>query len=300
MGFTRFYQQDAKDAGGDIKMKKNDHIQIAKCIRNPEALKLIYDKVLERWPVAMEKVYIPTSLGKTLCIESGDKSKQPMILIHGSMSNSASWMADIKKLNEKHHTYCLDIPGDPGGSEDRRFSWNGPYFSRWIRECMNFLNIDKSVVGGLSLGGWASLRFAIDHPESVSKLFLLAPAGVGPINVLSVIKLVIFSSMGKWGQNKILRMLFQGKEITQDLRDFFKLTTGNCMPRRGNPPIFSDEELSSIKASVIFIGGKNDLLVDTNKTQERLRKNISNLKSLILKDGHALIQLEDEVFDLLT
>lgn len=280
-------------------MKTKEQKKGVKCIKDSVSLKVQYEAMLDYWPVAMEKIYIPTSLGKTLCIKSGDELKPPMILIHGSLSNSASWMADIKMLNEKYNTYCLDIPGDPGGSEDRRFSWDGPYFSQWIKECMDFLNIDMAVAGGLSLGGWASLRFAVDYPERVSKLFLLAPAGVGPINTLSVIKLIIFSCMGKWGQEKILRMLFKGKEITQSLRDFFEATSKNCKPRYGNPPIFSDEELSSLKMPVVYIGAADDVLIDTEKSVERLTQNISNFTSLILKEGHALVDLDDKVFELL-
>ncbi len=280
-------------------MSRKEDISAAKCIKDPVALKSQYDAILEHWPVPMEKMYIPTSLGNTFCIKSGDEKNPPMILIHGSLSNSATWMADIKMLNEKYQTFCLDIPGDPGGSEDRRFGWDGPYFSQWIKECMDFLDIDRSAIGGLSLGGWASLRFAVDYPERVTRLFLLAPAGLGPIKGLSVVKLMAFSLLGKWGQEKILKMLFKDKEITRELRDFFELTAKNCKARYGNPPIFSDEELSSLKMPVIYIGAADDVLIDTKKSLEKLSRCVGNLKSLVLDEGHALVNLEDRVFDLL-
>lgn len=280
-------------------MKKTDNTKVTKCIKDPDALKKLYNVTLEYWPVPMEKVYIPTSLGKTFCIKSGDETLPPMILIHGSLSNSAAWMADIKRLNEQYQTFCFDIPGDPGGSEDRRFSWDGPSFSRWIMECMDSLKLDKAVVGGLSLGGWASLRFAIDHPEMVSKLFLLAPAGLGPIKTWSASRLLVFSLMGRWGREKILQMLFKGKEVTQGLRDFFEVTALNCKPRYGNPPIFSDDELSSLKMPVVYIGAADDVLIDTKKSLERLSKNVMNSKSLLLDEGHALIDLDEKVFELL-
>ena len=280
-------------------MKKKDNLKITECIKNPVFLKKQYETILGFWPVPMERVYIPTSLGRTFCIKSGNELKPPMILIHGSLSNSASWMADINVLNEKYKTFCLDIPGDPGGSEDRRFSWDGPFFSQWMKECMDFLKIDKAVVGGLSLGGWASLRFAIDYPERVSKLFLLAPAGLAPIKSLSVIKLLVFSLLGKWGEEKILRMLFKGKEITQELRDFFEVTAKNCKTRYGNPPVVSDEELLSLKMPVVFIGGENDVLVDTKRSMERLSRCVNNLTSIVLNEGHALVNLDNKVFELL-
>lgn len=83
-------------------MKKNKNISDTRCIRNPDTLKSYYEAMLGHWPVSMEKLFIPTSLGRTLCIKSGDKKNPPMILIHGSLSNSATWMADIKKLNKKY------------------------------------------------------------------------------------------------------------------------------------------------------------------------------------------------------
>jgi pimeloyl-ACP methyl ester carboxylesterase len=278
-------------------MKRDRDTAITGCIKNPDALKKYYDAILEYWPVPMEKIYIPTSLGKTLCIKSGDKRNPPMILIHGALSNSATWMADIKRLNEKYLTYCLDIPGDPGGSEDKRFSWHGPYFSQWIKECMDYLKVDRALVGGLSLGGWASLRFAIDYPERVNKLFLLAPAGLAPVK--KAWSILFYAFMGKWGRERILRKLFNGREISQELRVFFDVTAGNCKPRYGNIPLFSDDELSSLKMPVIYIGSKNDVLIDTKRSHERLTKYVPNLKSIVIDEGHALVGLSDEVFELL-
>jgi pimeloyl-ACP methyl ester carboxylesterase len=278
-------------------MKRDRDTAMTVCIKNPDALKKYYDAILEYWPVPMEKIYIPTSLGKTLCIKCGDEKNPPMFLIHGSMSNSASWMADIKRLSEKYCTYCLDIPGDPGGSEDRRFNWHGPYFSQWIKECMDYLKVDRAVVGGLSLGGWASLRFAIDYPERVNKLLLLAPAGLAPVKM--ALSFLFLSLIGKWGREKILKRLFKGREITKELRDFFEVTAGNCKPRYGKVPVFSDKELASLSIPVIYIGAKEDVLIDTKRSHERISKCVSNLKSLVLDEGHALVGLSDEVFELL-
>lgn len=280
-------------------MRTKKQTQDVNCIKDPVALRMQYEAALKYWPVPMEKIHIPTSLGKTFCIKSGDEKYPPMILIHGALSNSATWMADIRRLSEQYHTYCFDIPGDPGGSEDRRFSWNGPCFSQWIKECMDFLNIDKAVIGGLSLGGWASLRFAIDYPHRVSKLFLLAPAGLGPIKTWSASRLLFLSLMGEWGQEKILQMLFKGKEINQGMRDFFKVTSLNCKPRYGNPPVFSNDELLSLKMPVVYIGAKDDVLIDTEKSVERLSKNVMDTRILLLDEGHALVGLEEKVFELL-
>jgi len=67
----------------------------------------------------------------------------------------------------------------------------------------------------------------------------------------------------------------------------------------GKPPLFTDEELASVKSPVIFIGGKKDALIDTQKTYERLMRNVPDCRSLILEhDGHALVQLDSTVCEL--
>ncbi len=277
----------------------NKNKTVPKSIKNPEILKKKYKEMLEYWPVKKEEKYIPTSFGKTFCIKSGDASNPPMILIHGAQSNSASWMGDIKVLNEKYCTFCLDIPGDPGGSEDKRFGWEGSCFSDWIGECMDLLGVETAAIGGLSLGGWASIRFAIDYPGRADKLLLLAPAGIAPVKLFPVLKLVLFSMMGEWGKEKIIKMLFKGREVTRGIRDFIDVTSNNCKPRLGNPPVFSDEELASLKIPVVLIGAEEDAIIDTKKTAERLKHCVSNFKSVLLDEGHALVNLDKKVFDLL-
>lgn len=64
-------------------------------------------------------------------------------------------------------------------------------------------------------------------------------------------------------------------------------------------PVLSDDELSSLKKPVIYIGSKNDVLIDNAMSHERISKHVSNLKSLVLDEGHALVGLGDEVFELL-
>jgi pimeloyl-ACP methyl ester carboxylesterase len=271
-----------------------------KSIEGHRILKTQYDAILEKWPVPMERIVIPTDLGKTLCIRSRESVKPPMVLIHGSGSNSATWMADIEAFNEHYQTHCFDIPGDPGGSEDSRFSWNSPYFSKWLLECAEYLGIEKAVIGGLSLGGWATLRFVIDHPERVRKGFLLAPAGIVPLKKGGIAKMMVLSFVGKWGQDRIIDMLFQGKEVTHGFREYFDLIGRHFKYRTGNPPLFTDEELASVKLPIVVIVGKKDMLIDAQKTCERLARHLSDCRSLILDQaGHALIQLGSTICELL-
>ena len=51
-----------------------------------------YNKILERWPVDYEEITINTKYGDTHILLSGNEDNPPLVLIHGSASNSAMWI----------------------------------------------------------------------------------------------------------------------------------------------------------------------------------------------------------------
>jgi len=46
--------------------------------------------------------------------------------------------------------------------------------------CLTY-SLERTVIIGNSLGGWMALKFATAYPERVSRLVLLASAGLAPI-----------------------------------------------------------------------------------------------------------------------
>jgi pimeloyl-ACP methyl ester carboxylesterase len=59
------------------------------------AIQAFYEGVLAQWPVPHDTLYVPTTLGDTFVIASGAASAPPLVLLHGSSTNSASWMGDV-------------------------------------------------------------------------------------------------------------------------------------------------------------------------------------------------------------
>jgi pimeloyl-ACP methyl ester carboxylesterase len=93
----------------------------------------VYDSLLEKWPVAYETVYVSTKYGQTHIIASGEKSLPPLILLHGTSSNSAMWLGDILRYSEYYRVYAIDIPGEPGKSEKRQYSCNSPAYREYSK-----------------------------------------------------------------------------------------------------------------------------------------------------------------------
>ena len=146
------------------------------------------------------EIYVNTAFSMTYVLEAGDPEKPPVVLIHGSCSNSAAWFGDIPVLSEDYHVFSVDIVGDAGNSEENRLDQKTEEFENWLKEVLDGLGIDKAVLIGNSLGAWISLRFAAAYPEKAEKLVLIAPSGITPTNASFVAKTILYLMLGRQGQ----------------------------------------------------------------------------------------------------
>ncbi len=259
----------------------------------------LYDKVLSQWPVPCEHVNIPTRYGNTFAIASGQAGSPPMILLHGTASNSATWAHDVIDYSKSFRVWCVDIPGEPGKSDEARFGWNGPHFSEWLDDVLNGLNLEKAVMGGMSLGGWATLKYATVNPHRVEKLVLISPSGVCPARLSVVFRLIAFSLLGKWGFNRMKRLVFGDVELTEEAEEFFVLTSRYFNFRPGSPPLFTDSELQRLNMPVLYLAGKSDALLQSQESADRLRELVPNLSVILVEEGHAVINMAPRILWLL-
>src|SRR5690348_1661854 len=75
-----------------------------------------YDAALAVWPIAHERINIPTRFGVTQVIASGPKDAPPVLLLHSLAATGTSWRANVQELSERHRTYAIDIIGQTGTS----------------------------------------------------------------------------------------------------------------------------------------------------------------------------------------
>jgi pimeloyl-ACP methyl ester carboxylesterase len=79
-----------------------------------QAVEAQYRRVLERWPVAYEQLVVSTCQGDTFVLASGDRTAPPIVLLHGSGTNSASWMRDAPAWAQHYRVYAIDRPASSG------------------------------------------------------------------------------------------------------------------------------------------------------------------------------------------
>ena len=264
-----------------------------------EILKL-YNKVLAQWPLPCTHIHTPTRYGDTFVIATGDDSAPPLVLLHGTASNSATWAGDVKVYARNFRVYAIDIPGEPGNSDARRFSWQGPAFAEWLDEVLNGLGLGKVTLGGMSLGAWATIKYTLYKPDRIQKAVLIAPSGICQPRLSFVARMLFFSLLGEWGRNRMKQYIFRGAEFPEELDQFLTLIGRHFNYRLGAPPLFSDEELQSLTMPVLLLAGDQDVLLNTPKTAERLQKLVPDLTVKIFEeDGHAAINTAADVVSFL-
>jgi pimeloyl-ACP methyl ester carboxylesterase len=98
----------------------------------------------------------------------------PVIFQHGFTGTTNSWRPQIPVLSKGYRFVIYDARGhgqsDSPPSLDR---YTADIVVEDLRQLLKSLKIDRAVVGGLSMGGYQSLRFYLRHPEMVVALILM-------------------------------------------------------------------------------------------------------------------------------
>lgn len=96
-----------------------------------------------------------------------------IVLIHGAGDSSAVWERQAAHFSKNHHVLAIDLPGHGARlSEDGldRHEENADEVCR----LMDQERMTKAVVAGHSMGGAVALTMALQHPERVERLVLVA------------------------------------------------------------------------------------------------------------------------------
>lgn len=255
-----------------------------------------YENIIKEWPVEKETFNIGTSFGNTFVIASGEKGNKPIVLLHGSSTNSAMWMGDIVKLSKNHRVYAVDIIGEPGKSDESRPDLKGHYYGEWLDEVFDALNIEKPILIGNSLGGWMALNYATHKPDRVEKLVLLATSGITPAKISFLFKVIPLMMLGEKGILKMNKIVYGNETIPEQALEFGNLVMKHYNPRVGSLPVFKDDELRKLTMPTLYVGGENDALLPSKKAAYRINTLLPESKTMVLQNtGHVLIRVVDDI-----
>lgn len=255
-----------------------------------------YDFLLTKGSVEHEKIMVNTSYGETFIIAMGKKELPPLILLHGSGMNSSMWIKEMEEYSKTHRVYAVDMPGEPGKSDENQLPFGGDEFSNWLNDVFNELFIEKASIVGISLGAWLGTKFAIRYSDKVDKLILLCPAGIGPQKKSFIFKFLFYSIFGEKGIDKLYYKINGDKPIPEIMLNYQKLIAKHFNFRKVTIPIFTDNELRKLTMPVaLFVGGK-DVMLHSEKTANRLGSLLNHAEiNFIQEEGHSIINQGNEI-----
>ncbi len=100
----------------------------------------------------------------------------PVVLIHGFPLNRQMWRPQIKALADAgYRVICPDLPGFGESPSIPGASMNT--YADSVIELLNHLDIDKAVIGGMSMGGYVLFNLVERYPDRLAgAMFLLTRA----------------------------------------------------------------------------------------------------------------------------
>lgn len=98
----------------------------------------------------------------------------PVLFTHGFAGTTWMWHPQTPVLSQNYKLILWDAPGHgKSQSPPLTHQYSADILVDDICQLLQLLNVEKAVVGGLSMGGYLSLRFYLRHPDMVAALILM-------------------------------------------------------------------------------------------------------------------------------
>ncbi len=226
--------------------------------------------------------------GITLAFEDSGGNKPVVILSHGFLMDHSMFDKQVEALKGQYRVITWDERGFGGTKATGDFSyWDS---ANDVLALMDHLSIDSAVVGGMSQGGFLSLRVALTAPERVKALILIdtqsgveAPETVEPYNNLhaawvehgSIAVQDIIASLilgpGEWPEWFAKWAVLEKDQFTKAF---------NCLMHRDD----ITGRLGEITCPALIIHGTADAAIPMEKA-EVLRDGIAGATTLVPIEG---------------
>jgi len=118
--------------------------------------------------------------GLAVHLKTRGQGEPTFVLLHGFGASQYSWQAAFESLSQEGRVIAYDRPAF--GLTERPLAWEGenPYGLQaqvdLLVALLDHFNIQQAVLVGHSAGGTVAMQMALQHPQRVAGLILVAPA----------------------------------------------------------------------------------------------------------------------------
>jgi 2-hydroxy-6-oxonona-2,4-dienedioate hydrolase len=193
----------------------------------------------------------------------------PLVLLHGGAGSWTHWVRNIPALAAHYTVYALDLPGC-GDSPDVAPDIDPQrYVDRVCEAVREMTSGGRLRLGGFSFGAVVSTMVAARMPQTIDKLALVAPGGLGRVNAAgSSLRKLPPESAGEAARREVLRhnlhvmMLAHADSIDDATIDIQRDNVARTRydSRRFTGSHLTKESLWRVRAPMIAIFGALDNL----------------------------------------
>ena len=253
--------------------------------------------------------------GATLnVVDIGPRDGQPVVLLHGASSNLEAMRKPLgEMLAAKHRVILIDRPGHGWSTRAREVDSTPAIQGRMIEEALNKLGVGPAILVVHSWAGALGARMALDFPEHVAGLVMLAPVaypwpgGVGWYNELvtspvigSLLAHTITLPLGFFLARPGARNVFLPQAMPED----FISTSATPLLLRPREFLANARDLvmlkeavkeqapryAEIKAPTVVISGDVDKTVSTNIHSRPFAAAVPDAKLIVLPGVGHMVQ----------
>ena len=105
--------------------------------------------------------------------DQGENDGLPIVLIHGAMASLHTWEPWVAILGKQYRVITLDLPAHGLTGTVPSAEYGGEAFTQTIHAVTQNLGLAQFVLGGNSMGGGATWRYALAHPDRVLAMVLV-------------------------------------------------------------------------------------------------------------------------------
>ena len=259
------------------------------------------------WPAMTRQLSVD---GRDVGVVDSGGDGPPLLWIHGLGGIWQNWLLNLPAFVDTHRCVAVDLPGF--GMSEKLDDCSIPGFARTVDAVCDQLGIEEPVVIGNSMGGFVGAELAVSFPTRISKLVLVAAAGLSteylsrePLLVGARAFMVLTARAGLRGDGMVKRKRLRRIALQAVVRYPEKLSVPLATELVGgaNAPGFVDsfealmsysfrDKLERIEVPTLIVWGRNDMLVPVSDAEAYEHLIGDNAHSVIFEDTGHLPMLE--------
>jgi pimeloyl-ACP methyl ester carboxylesterase len=236
----------------------------------------------------------------------------PIVFVHGlggQMRNFA--YLQMQDLARSHRVVLIDRPGSGHSTRGARSSASISAQARTVAMFIDAMGLNKPVLVGHSLGGAIALAVGLNHPQSVSRLALIAPLthmavpsrAFGGLLIRSslvrrVVSVTLATPFGIKGSRAVLATVFGPDAVPRDFaikgggllglrpRSFYAASSDMIAIKDELPAM--ENQYATLRLPVDVLYGREDRILDWRHHGEALKRKLDHTTLRLVDGGHML------------